>query len=279
MSLGASYRFPNSFEIFGVITAESLTDPTADRSFDDFGAYIEELGIRYTFGSTTISAGKLHPVFGTAWDDTAGFYGSGFAEDYELIEQIGILTDTAIGSGVLSFGVFYADDTGLSRSAGFKRGRNTTAAGGAGNTGELDNVAVQWTQSVGDTHYHVGARYLSAGLGDVDDEVGVVLGAGHTFFSALDLYGEVASFSNFGGGVDDATYVTLNAAYAIGNLTLSGTLARRDLDTAGEADLATIAAEYEFANGWTVGAALAHVDDSGVKDDLFGINLIIPFGG
>lgn len=281
MTFSGAYTFGNGIGVFSTLTAESLTDATADRSFDDFGAYIEELGLFFAVGqSATVSLGKLHPVFGSAWDNTAGFFGGTLAEDYELIEQIGILADVQFdGAGTLSFGVFYADDTGLSRSVGFDRGRNTVAAGGAGNTGKLDNFAIQWDGEVGDTYYQIGARHLSAGVGDVDDEQGLVVGIGHSFDSGLDMFGEVARFSNFGGTVDDATYVTLNAAYAIGEVTLSGTLAQADLDTSGETKLASLAAEYELQNGWTVGGALARVDNSGVKDTVIGINLILPFGG
>lgn len=275
-----TYTFGNSIEIFSTLTAESVTDASADRSFDDMGAYIEELGLSFAIGdATTVSIGKLHPVFGTAWDDTAGFFGGSLAEDYELAEQIGVLADVELtGAGTLSFGVFYADDTGLSRSWGKNRGRNRASAGGAGNTGEFDNFAVQWSHEVQGTRVHVGARHLSASVGDVDDEQGFVLGAGHSFDAGIDVFAELASFSNFGGTADDATFITLNAAYAIGELTLSGTLAQRDLNASGKTDLYSIAAEYEFQNGMTLGGAVALQDDNGVEDTILGVNLIIPLG-
>jgi hypothetical protein len=275
-----TYTFGSGVEIFSTLTAESITDATDDRAFEDLGLYVEELGVSFGIGeATTISLGKLHPVFGTAWDDAAGFFGGTLAEDYELAEQIGVLADIELqGAGTLSFGVFYADDTGLSRSWGEDRGRNDASAGGAGNTGEFDNFAIQWAHEVQGTRFHIGARQLSASAGDVDDEQGFVVGAGHSFQGGLDIFAELASFSNFGGGADDATFATLNAAYAIGNLTLSGTLAQRDLDTSGQTDLYSIAAEYELQNGMTLGGALAFQDDSGVEDTILGLNLIIPLG-
>ena len=276
-----TYTFDNGVSLFSTLTAESVTDATADRSFDDIGLYIEEIGLSFGIGeATTVSIGKLHPVFGTAWDDAAGFFGGTLAEDYELAEQIGVLADVELnGAGTLSFGVFYADDTGLSRSAWFDRGRNTAAAGGAGNTGELDNFAIQWAHSVGATRFHIGARHLSASAGDVDDEQGFVAGIGHSFADGFDVFAEVASFSNFGGGADDATYATLNAAYGIGQWTLSGTLAHRDLDSAGDTDLISVGADYEFQNGMTLSGARAQVEDTGVADTTLGVSLIIPLGG
>lgn len=276
-----TYTFGNGVAIFSTLTAESVTDATADRSFDDIGLYVEELGLSFGIGeSTTVSVGKLHPVFGSAWDDTAGFFGGTLAEDYELTEQLGLLAEVELnGAGTLSFGAFFADGTSLSRSWGHDRGRNRSDTGGAGNTGKLDSFAIQWNHEVDDTRFHLGARHLSASLGDVDDEQGFVAGLGHSFGNGVDIFGEVASFSNFGGTADDATFVTLNAAYAIGDWTLSGTLSQRDLDSSGETDLHSIALEREFSNGMTLGGAVARQDDSGVKDTIVGLNLIIPLGG
>ncbi|KIC09781.1 hypothetical protein RA19_13470 [Leisingera sp. ANG-M1] len=280
ITASGAYSFGNGVELFTTVTAESLTDAADDRNFDDMGVYIEELGVSFGIGEyTTVSVGKLHPVFGTAWDDAAGYFGSTIAEDYELIEQIGILADVELqGAGTLSFGVFYADDSGLSRSIGYDRGRTTTADGGAGNTGELDNFAIQWSQEAGETSYHIGARHLSAGAGDVDDEQGFVAGVAHSFDAGFDVYAEVASFSNAGGSADDALYATLTGAYTIGSVTLSGGYVHRDLDTSGETDLYTIGADYEFRNGATVGGGIARIDEDGTKSTVLGVNLIIPLG-
>ena len=96
----------------------------------------------------------------------------------------------------------------------------------------------------------------------------------------LDLFAEVASFDGYGGVAgEDATYATLNAAYAIGEMTLSGAYARRDITSAGVTEMYTISAEYEFQNGVLVGAGLADVDDAGTNDKLFGVNIVFPLGG
>ncbi|MDX2485819.1 MAG: hypothetical protein QNK42_19420 [Pseudodonghicola sp.] len=273
----AAYALTDRVSIFGGLTFEELEDAGGNTGY---GFYFHELGLQFETGAASFQIGKVSPTFGTAWDSAAGFYGSALAEDYELSEQIGVLAELDLGTaGTLAMGLFYADDTGLSDSIGFNRGRNSSTAGGAGNTGELNNAALQWSKEWGGTFAYVGARFLTAGTGDVSDETGIVAGLGHSLGNGLDLFGEVATFDGYGGSADNATYATLNAAYAIGELTLSGTYAMRDVDSAGRTDLVSVGAEYELANGMTLGGALARVDEAGVEDRLFGVNLVIPFGG
>jgi len=271
------FALTNSLSIFGGLTFEELEDAGGNTGY---GFYFHEFGLQFETGAATFRIGKVSPAFGTAWDAAAGFYGAALAEDYELAEQIGALAEVDLGAaGTLALGVFYADDTGLSDSVGFNRGRNSTTLGGAGNTGELNNAALQWSNEWNDTFGYVGLRYLSTGLGDVSDETGIVAGLGHSLGNGLDLFGEVATFDGYGGTADDATYATLNAAYAIGQMTLSGTYAMRDVTSAGRTDLVSVGAEYELANGMTLGGALARLDDAGTDDIMFGVNLVIPLGG
>lgn len=273
----AAFALSSNLSIFGGLTFEELEDAAANTGY---GFYFHELGLQFETGAATFQIGKVSPAFGTAWDSAAGFYGAALAEDYELAEQIGALAEVDLGTaGTLALGVFYADDTGLSDSVGFSRGRNSSAAGAAGNTGKLNNAALQWSGAWGATFGYVGLRFLSAGVGDVSDESGIVAGLGHSLGNGLDLFGEVAAFDGYGGTVDEATYATLNAAYAIGELTLSGTYAMRDVTSAGRTDLISVGAEYELSNGMTLGGALARLDDAGTEDTMFGVNLVIPLGG
>jgi len=272
----------DNISIFAGLTWESMTDPTADRSFGDMGLYIDSIGLQFEVANATFQIGKVAPSFGYAWDAVAGFYATALAEDYELVEMLGGLADVDIGNGnTLSFGIFFADTSVLSESAGFNRGRNNKNAGGAGNTGKLNNATIQWTKEMGDTYFNIGARHLSAGVGDVSDETGFVASIGHSFTPSgvpLDVFAEFASFDGFGGTSDDATYATLNAAYAIGKVTLSGTYAVRDISSAGKTTLASLAVEYPLTDNILIGAAYAHVDDAGIKDDRIGLNVIFSFG-
>ena len=281
LNLDGEYAISETVSVFGGLTLESLTDPAADRAFKDMGLYVRVLGLSFAVGDNlTFAVGKIEPSFGTVWDTAAGFFGAGLAEDYQLVEQLGGLADLDMGeAGVLSLGVFFADNTALSKSIGFKRGQTTTSAGGAGNTGKLDNVSLQWMKEWDSTYALVGMRHLSAGVGDVSSETGFVAGLGHTFGTDFNVVAEFASFDGFGGTADDATFATLNAFYSIGDLTLSGTYAHRDVTSAGKTKSVSIAAEYEFSDLISLGAGLARVDDAGTKDTIFGVNLIFSFGG
>lgn len=271
-----TYSFGNGVAIFAGLTFEEVEDAAANAGY---GLYLDQLGVEFGVGPATVQLGKVHPAFGTTWDEAAGYFGSTLAEDYELTEQIGALADLDLGAaGVLSVGLFYADDTALSQSAGFNRGRNSTALGGAGNTGRLDNASLQWHGTFGDTRVWAGARHLSAGAGDVSDETGGFLAIGHTFGGALDVFAEAAVFDGYGGTADNARFVTLNAAYAIGEVTLSGTVATRDVDSLGKTELLSIGAEYEFGDRYLIGAALARIEDAGVTDHVFGVNFEIALG-
>jgi len=272
----------NNVSIFAGLTWESMTDATANRSFGDMGLYIDSIGLQFEVDNATFQIGKVAPVFGNAWDMGVGFFAVDLVEDYELAEMLGGLADVDVGNGsTLSFGIFFADTSVLSESAGFNRGRNSKTAGGAGNTGKLNNATLQWTKETGSTTFHIGARHLSAGLGDVSDENGVVAGIGHSFTPSgtpLDVFAEFASFDGFGGTSDDATYAILNAAYAFGDVTVSGVYSMRDITSAGKTTLVSLAVEYPLTDNILIGGAIAHVDDAGVKDDIIGLNIIFTLG-
>jgi hypothetical protein len=282
LSLEAAFEaaLTERLSLFGALTLESVTDASADRAFDDLGLYIGELGLSYSFGDTVIFGGKISPVFAVAWDAAPGFYGASLAEDYELSEQIGLALETPLGqAGVLSFAVFYADDTFMSDSIGTKRGRNSAADGGAGNTGKFNNVALHYTHSLNDTTTAwVGARYLSASVGDVSDETGLVAGLAHDFGNGFDMIGEVAHFNGFGGGGDDATYVTLGGSYALGDWALSASATTINTSGAASDHLISLGLDRTFANDIELSIGVARFDVGGEKSTAFGIAAEIPFG-
>ncbi|APE42733.1 hypothetical protein BOO69_04325 [Sulfitobacter alexandrii] len=263
---------------FGGLTLESITDATDDRAFEDLGLYVDTLGLSFAFGETTLSLGKLSPVFGVAWDATPGYYGTSLAEDYELSEMIGAVVDTPIGSdGTLSVALFYPDDTFLSDSIGDRRGRNSAAAGGVGNTGKLNNAAVQYTHSFGATSAWVGARHLSAGIGDVSDENGLVAGVAHDFGNGWDMIGEVAHFNGAGGTGADATYTTLGAAYALDQWTFSGTGTVVDTSGAGRDTMLALGVDRALNDRTEINFGVARFDVGGVKSTAVGLAAVVSF--
>ena len=278
--LGAAFEANLSDRItaFGVLTFESVTDAEENRTFHDLDLYVNELGVRFAFGETLVSAGKISPVFAVAWDQAPGFYGTSLAEDYELSEMIGMAVDTPLGNtgGILSFAVFYADDTFLSDSIGNKRGRNSVAAGGVGNTGKHNNVAVQYTQEIGETTAWIGARHLSAGEGDESDEQGIVVGASHDFGEGFDVIGEVAHFNGAGGTDTNATYATLGAAYALDDWTFSATATLVDTPDDNDSMIA-FGVDRALTETVEVSFGMARFDVGGAISTNVGLAAIISF--
>ncbi|WP_299024584.1 hypothetical protein [uncultured Sulfitobacter sp.] len=263
---------------FGGLTLESVTDAGDDRAFEDMGLYISELGLRFGFGDTFVSVGKISPVFAVAWDEAPGFYGTSLAEDYELSEMIGVSIDTPVGTGggTLSVAIFYADDTALSNSIGHKRGRNTTAAGGVGNTGELNNVALQYSHEFGATTAWIGARHLSAGLGDTSDETGIVAGASREFANGFNMIGEVAHFDGVGGTAGDATYATLGGAYALDDWTFSASATVVDAPDTTDSMIA-VGVDRTITENIEVNFGLARFDVGGEKSTSLGLAAVVSF--
>ncbi|MEH6739669.1 MAG: hypothetical protein V7695_14110 [Sulfitobacter sp.] len=264
--------------VFGELTLESVTDAEDDRAFEDLGLYLNELGLRFAFGETFVSVGKISPVFAVAWDAAPGFFGTTLAEDYELSEMIGVSVDTPVSAsgGTLSFAAFYADDTALSDSIGHKRGQNSADDGGVGNTGELNNFSIQYTQAFGDTEAWIGARHLSAGTGDVSDETGIVAGLTHDFGNGFDMIGEVAHFNGAGGADADATYVTFGGAYGVEDWTFSAVATVIDTDEDTDSML-TLGVDRAINEQLEVNFGVARFDVGGEKSTAVGLSAVLSF--
>lgn len=146
------------FSINSLVKMEQVRSVTESSAFRSEGAYVEQLYGTFTFNPVEIYGGKIHPRFGRAWDETPGLYGTDFAEDYELVEKIGVggaVTANVAGLHTLAAESFFNDTSFLSNSL-FSRpritdddvlrpGRARRSDGGAGNTGSLDNFAVSLT--------------------------------------------------------------------------------------------------------------------------------------
>ncbi|SFD90884.1 hypothetical protein SAMN04488523_103317 [Sulfitobacter brevis] len=278
LDLGFEVALGARATIFGALTLESVSDAAKTRHFDDLGFYTSELGLRLAFGDTTVSFGKISPVFGVAWDDAPGFYGSSLAGDYELSEMIGAMVETPLAGGVLSFASFYADDTFLSDSVGNKRGRNSVAAGGIANTGKHDNFALQWAGTAGMTEYWAGVRHLSAGVGDVSDENGVVAGLAQDFGNGFDGLVELAHFNGAAGTSANATYVTVGGTNTVDRWAFSATSTAIDLSDGGADTMIALGADYTFANDVELNLGLARFDVGGDASTAVGIAAVIPLG-
>lgn len=276
-SLAFEAAIAQRLSLFGELTLESVIDAEDNRAFDDIGLYVAELGLRYNFGDTFVSVGKISPVFAVAWDEAPGFYGDALAGDYELSEMIGASVETPVGPGALSFAVFYADDTGLSDSIATKRGRVSVVDGGPGNTGKLDNVALQYTQEFGDTTAWIGARHLSAGDGDISDETGVVAGLTHGFANGFNLITEVAHFNGVGGTDDDATYLTTGLTYTQNVWTFSASTTVIDHSAAPTDSMIALGVDRNLAENIDASFGVARFDVEGEKSTAVGLSAVIAF--
>lgn len=277
--VAVEYAVTQVVSVFAALTLESVTDPMDDRAFEDMGLYISDLGVNLTFDQVTLTFGKFAPSFGLAWDLAPGYFGTAFAEDYELSEMIGVGATFALGAGNLSAAVFYQDDSVLSRSWGTDRGRNTVAAGGVGNTGELNNVALHYALETNDTLYTASASLLSAGIGDVEDQKGLTFGLVHALNDQVALIGEIAAFDGYGGTADSANYLTLGGAYSQGAYTYAASYTRRDVSRAPVDHLISLGLDYTFQNDITLSSGYAYAKEAGVGSHNLGLSVIIPFGG
>lgn len=278
-AVALGFEVTDTVSAFAGLTLESVLDPTDDRAFKDIGLYVDSIGLSFDFGSTVVSVGKFAPAFGIAWDAAPGFYGANFAEDYELSEMLGATASFELGAGALTASLFFADDTSLSRSLGTDRGRNTATAGGVGNTGKLDNIALQYDLENAATTYSVSASLLSASAGDVTDQTGLAFGVVHALNDNVELIAEVATFDGFGGIDDRATYATIGAAYTLDNWTFAASYTGRDVRSSGTDHLASLGADYTFANDITISTGLGFAKEGGENSTLFGVSVIIPIGG
>jgi hypothetical protein len=294
-ALAARFGLTPVFSINTGLTLEAVEDPQPfrDRFLGDIGLYVDTLNLQADIGKATLIAGKFGPGFGTAWEVTPGIYGADFAEDYELAEQIGFgaayrFETAGMGTHTLGANIFFADTSVLSDSIFTRRGRLSTADGGAGNTGRLDNFSLtldgEEFPALPGFSYHLGYRRLSAGLGDARDENGYVAGVvREAEFAGLTLAGnaEAAYFTGFGGSEDNALYLTAGLAIKRGpwHGEVSGTLRRLDLAGGGEQTdrLMQLSAGHEWENGVDLSAGYGYTRVEEIDSHVLGLRLTKSF--
>jgi hypothetical protein len=295
-ALGVKLGLTPIFSINGGLTAEPVEDPEPfeDRYFGDIGLYVDTLNLQADLGNLTLLGGKFGPGFGRAWDITPGIYGTDFAEDYELSEQIGFgaayrFETATLGAHTLGANLFFADTTVLSDSIFTRRGQLSIDDGGASNTERLDNFSItldgEEFPGLAGFSYHLGYRHLSAGLGDAADEDGFVAGLARESKLAngmvVTVNGELAYFSNFGGSLDNAVYATAGLGLASGpwHGEIAGTIREIDFDGGGSGTdyLAQVSAGYTFDNGFDVSLGYGYAREETVDSHFVGLRLAKSF--
>ncbi|MEM8986532.1 MAG: hypothetical protein AAGC95_07385 [Pseudomonadota bacterium] len=223
--LAADLRLTPHILLHADLVVEPIDDAGGDLFFEDHGVFFETLHVAVDLDALTLWAGKANPAFGTAYDPgvSEGVYAVDFAEDYEVVERIGIggayaYDAGALGAQTLSAAVFFADTTELSRSYGAERGRAGLEDGGASNTEDLSSFAIALDganiPAAPGLSYHLAVRLQGAGRGDAGDDFGVVAGLVQGLDAGshrLNLQAEAAYFENFDGGPQDAAYISAGA--------------------------------------------------------------------
>lgn len=263
--------------LFSSLSLESVTDAEDDRAFEDLGLYVGEIGLAFDLDPVTLSVGKISPAFGSAWDTAPGYFGADFAEDYELEEMIGASAAIELGEGELTLSVFYPDDTRLSDSFGTRRGRNRADDGDVGNTGRLDNFALQYDHEFDTTTLHFGLRHLSRGQEDFDEN-GAVLGVTQAIGENVALIAEVAQFNHWEGSEERARIATLGASFEHGAFTYSAAIGQRHFSDAPTDRLIALGVDYEFDNGMVLSAGFARTTEEEEKTEQIAVSLTLPFG-
>ncbi|NGM22855.1 hypothetical protein G3576_22775 [Roseomonas stagni] len=226
--LTAGLHLAESVTIQGVLKFEPVAGgPTdgQDRAFQDQGAWVESLYAEWRADPRlTLTAGKFTAPFGRGWDNLPGIRLTDQVSIYEVSESLGFgaratVLDDADGWGEhrLSAAVFTFDTTSLSSTAITRKRfgrdeadryrRNSRGLGGAGNTGELDNVAValegERMGALPGFTYQVAVLSRGAGTDGRAREWGTALGASWeipwTEEVSTTLFAEAVRFRNAGG--------------------------------------------------------------------------------
>lgn len=279
-----------AFSIKSLLTLETVRDPDPgqDRFFGDEGLYAQELFGEYQKGAFGFRAGKFGQKFGIAWDVAPGIWGTDFAEDYELAEQIGVAADYHFGgkdSGehTITLGTFFADTTFLSQSVITGRGRTRKSDGGAGNTEDFSSFSValegEKVPMLSGLRYQL--AYLHRGVNAPGESaetgysgtISVRIPAGAVDITPLVEY---VSFQDRDGTPGtDARYLTTSLGFEMGpwNLALSRTA--RDTEASGSADvndsLFQVSGGYTFESGLGVNVGWKTTREDGVDSDTYGL--------
>jgi len=281
------------------LTFEPVLDPGPgeDRFFEDEGLYAEELYAKVTLGGgISVLGGKFNPLFGKAWDVTPGVYGTDFAEDYEVTEQLGFGVSLerdagSLGKAIVTGSIYNADTSGLSGSIITDRGRTRVSDGGAGNTEDLDSYSValdlEEMPALGGASLNFGYRFHNQGktVDDLDDENGYVAGIyGSRQLNGVEFQyvGEVVYLDSAEGTLDNLWYYTVGGAVVFsGKYNVAVSYTGRPRDVAGGGDFEDkqlqVSAGVELRNGWALDGAYKYHVEENVDNHTIGVLLAKTF--
>lgn len=287
---GIEAELASNLKLKSLAIVEPVLDPAEgeDRFFDDEGLYLQEFFAEYEGKTFAVRAGKFGQKFGVAWDSAPGIWGTDFAEDYEMAEQIGVAADLRFGSKdsgahVFTVGTFFADTSFLSQSALTNRGRTRKSDGGPGNTEDFSSFSVALEggkiPALTGLHYHLAYIYRDAEGADETAETGLAAAvsikvpAGAVALVPLIEY--VALNDTGGTRGTDVRYLTtsLGAEYGKWNVALSRTARETASTDAADVNdsLFQVSAGYVFDTGIGVNVGWRQAREEGVDSDALGL--------
>ena len=270
---------------------QPVQDPVVsgdDRVFDDHGLYIETLKVVYQTGPLTLSGGKMHVNFASAWDVTPGVFGTDMAEEYEMAENIALGGSyrhdfTSGGIHTLTAQTFFLDTSGLAESAFTRRRKTREGDGGPGNTGGFSSFAVSLDggefPGLKGFAYHAAWVHQGNDTADATSETRFAVNGAYEFTLPGDItvqpFVEYVTFDDADGTRDqDRDYLTaaLGFTYKDWSLALSATLKETEAADGTETDEEhlQVSAGYTFPIGVGLELGYKHTRNAGTDTDTFG---------
>lgn len=266
----ATLHLVPGLSLFAHTVIEPVRDPgpRENRAFEDEGAFVEDLFLRYETNRFAFQGGKFTPKFGLTWDIAPGIYGTDFAEaGYEFSERIGVLgsanfADVKLGSHTLSAHTFFLDTSVLSQSVGRGRGTTDKVDGGVSNTEDFTSYAFtlegENVFAIDGLGYHLAYIRQAPGNRDQSDEKGFAVAATHNIdlgddFSLSPLFEYVHFDDADGVGEQDRDFLVLAGRLNWNSWNLSVAYTGRDTKATGSEEIDDFQFQtsvgYQFAFG------------------------------
>jgi len=144
-NLGLDLKLKNGFSIKTIGKFEKIVGKNqyGNQSFENEGAYIDELVLNYDYKNLSMLAGKFTANFGSGWNSDNGIWVNKIASNYKMTEKLGLGliakfgNKKTIGEYVFGFSGFTNDRKNLDNSIITTRDSATKSDGLPGDTRNL----------------------------------------------------------------------------------------------------------------------------------------------
>ncbi len=305
-------KFEKASQASQTVRRNQLATGGGDQSFENEGAYIDELVLNYNYKNFSALAGKFAANYGYAWKDDNGIWVNEFAKaGYETDEKLGLgviqrFGDRKVfGEYVFGFSAFTNDRKNLDNSTITKRDSDAKSDGSVGDTRSLKSYIASM-----DLYYDFNKQeklsyhfaYSNLAINDrqntsnipalIDDQKSFVINMDYKYPINNDLlingFIEYNHIANVDGNVSrDANFITANLTTYFNDFSLTIARAREqqiEIGTNGvDAYINELSLGYKFDNlspvlkglSMAVGYKGSETDDktAPIKNDAFGIML------